>query len=154
MTDSPAGSQTEILNAEECWRYLRSSYIGRLADINGDVPEIFPVNFSVAGDTLLFRTAPGTKLRALLSGSVAALEVDGLNPYATQVWSVVAKGRPQPFDEASMKLPEEDADREPWEPGIKDHLVAITPTDITGRRFAVTPRTRWWPPVDFSADWL
>ncbi|MDQ0663774.1 hypothetical protein QFZ35_002272 [Arthrobacter ulcerisalmonis] len=153
MTESPAGSQTEILGADECWRYLRSSYIGRLAVINGDVPEIFPVNFSVAGETLVFRTAPGTKLRALLSGAVAALEVDGLNPYATEVWSVVAKGRPQPFDETSMHVPD-DADREPWQPGIKDHLVAITPTDITGRRFAVRSRTRWWPPVDFSADWL
>ncbi|BCW79250.1 MULTISPECIES: pyridoxamine 5'-phosphate oxidase family protein [Micrococcaceae] len=154
MTDSPAGSRTELLNPDECWRYLRSSYIGRLAVINGDVPEIFPVNFSVAGETLVFRTAPGTKLRALLSGAVAALEVDGLNPYATEVWSVVAKGRPEPFDEERMALPDADADREPWEPGIKDHLVAITPTDITGRRFAVRSRTRWWPPVDFSADWL
>ncbi len=154
MTDSPAGSQTEILPADECWKYLRSSYIGRLAVINGDIPEIFPVNFSVAGQTLVFRTAPGTKLRALLGGAVAAFEVDGLNPYATEVWSVVAKGRPEPFDETRMSLPDGDTDREPWQPGIKDHLVALTPTDITGRRFAVRSRTRWWPPVDFSADWL
>ena len=153
MTDSPAGSQTEILSVDQCWKYLRSSYIGRLAVINGDVPEIFPVNFSVSGETLVFRTAPGTKLRALLNGAVAAFEVDGLGPYATEVWSVVAKGSPQPFDETSMHLPD-DAEREPWQPGIKDHLVAITPTDITGRRFAVSPRTRWWPPVDFSADWV
>ena len=154
MTDSAGGSRTEVLNPDECWRYLRSSYIGRLAVINGDVPEIFPVNFSVAGESLVFRTAPGTKLRALLSGAVAALEVDGLNPYATEVWSVVAKGRPEAFDETRMTLPDSDADREPWEPGIKDHLVALTPTELTGRRFAVRSRTRWWPPVDFSADWL
>jgi len=154
MTDSPAGSHTEILRADECWQYLKSSYIGRLAVINGDVPEIFPVNFSVAGGTLMFRTGPGTKLRALLSGAVAALEVDGLNPYATEVWSVVAKGRPEPFDETRMALPDSDPDRQPWEPGVKDHLVAITPTEISGRRFAVRSRVRWWPPVDFSADWL
>jgi len=154
MTDSAGGSRTELLNPDECWRYLRSSYIGRLAVINGDVPEIFPVNFSVAGESLVFRTAPGTKLRALLSGAVAALEVDGLNPYATEVWSVVAKGKPEEFDGTRMTLPDSDADREPWEPGIKDHLVALTPTELTGRRFAVRSRTRWWPPVDFSADWL
>lgn len=154
MSDSHAGSQTEVLDAEECWRYLRSSYVGRLAVINGSVPEIFPVNFTVAGAMLLFRTAPGTKLRALLTGAVAAFEVDGLNPYATEAWSVVAKGRPEPFDETRMQLPAPDADREPWAPGSKEHLVTITPTEISGRRFAVTPRTRWWPPVDFSADWL
>jgi hypothetical protein len=33
-------------------------------------------------------------------------------------------------------------------------LVQIRPAEISGRRFPVTPRTRWWPPQDFSADWL
>ncbi|MHC6592385.1 pyridoxamine 5'-phosphate oxidase family protein [Arthrobacter sp. C152] len=154
MSDSHTGPPTEVLDAEQCWRYLQSSYVGRLAVINGSVPEIFPVNFMVAGRMLLFRTAPGTKLRALLTGAVAAFEVDGLNPYATEAWSVVAKGRPEPFDETRMQLPASDADREPWAPGNKEHLVTITPTEISGRRFAVKPRTRWWPPVDFSADWL
>ncbi|MBT2533345.1 pyridoxamine 5'-phosphate oxidase family protein [Arthrobacter sp. ISL-48] len=154
MDSSPAGSRVEILGAHECWSYLQSSYIGRLAVINGASPEIFPVNYVVMGQTLLFRTAPGTKLRALLTGAVAALETDGLNAYSTEVWSVVAKGFPEPFDENKDTTVIEDANREPWEPGIKEHLICIRPTEISGRRFAVRSRTRWWPPVDFSADWL
>lgn len=125
----------EILKAHECWSYLRSSYIGRLAVINGAGPEIFPVNYVVMGKTLLFRTAPGTKPRALLT-------------------SAVAKGIPEPFDENQVSPLIEDANREPWEPGIKEHLICIIPTEISGRRFAVRSRTRWWPPLDFSADWL
>jgi hypothetical protein len=144
----------EILGADECWSYLQSSYIGRLAVINGAIPEIFPVNYLVMEKTLLFRTAPGTKLRALLTGAVAALETDGLNAYSTEVWSVVVKGIPEPFDESHISPVIEDANREPWGPGLKEHLICLRPNEVSGRRFAVASRTRWWPPADFSADWL
>ncbi|WP_246848822.1 pyridoxamine 5'-phosphate oxidase family protein [Pseudarthrobacter sp. NIBRBAC000502772] len=43
------------------------------------------------GETVVIRTAPGTRLRALLSGVVVAFETDGLNAYATDVWSVVSR---------------------------------------------------------------
>jgi nitroimidazol reductase NimA-like FMN-containing flavoprotein (pyridoxamine 5'-phosphate oxidase superfamily) len=137
----------------ECWKYLQSSYIGRLAVINGSSPEIFPVNFLAVRQMLIFRTAPGTKLRALLTGAAVALETDGLNPYGTEVWSVVVKGKPAPFEGDTSSLEEAGPDREPWEAGLKEHLVQIMPTEVTGRRFAVHPRSRWWPPQDFSADW-
>lgn len=154
MSSSPSESQIEVLAPDDCWEYLQSSYIGRLAVINGAVPEIFPVNFMVVEETVVFRTAPGTKLRALLGGAAVAFEVDGLNPYGTEVWSVVIKGEPAPFDGDPASLQEAGPDREPWQPGLKEHLVQIHPADISGRRFAVTPRSRWWPPQDFSADWL
>jgi nitroimidazol reductase NimA-like FMN-containing flavoprotein (pyridoxamine 5'-phosphate oxidase superfamily) len=154
MSTSPSESQIEVLTPDECWKYLQSSYIGRLAVINSGVPEIFPVNFMVIDETVVFRTAPGTKLRALLRGTAVAFEVDGLNPYGTEVWSVVIKGEPAPFEGNPASLKEAGPDREPWQPGLKEHLVQVRPNDISGRRFAVSPRTRWWPPQDFSADWL
>jgi hypothetical protein len=154
MSTSPPESHIENLAPDECWKYLRSSYIGRLAVINGAAPEIFPVNFMVVEETVVFRTAPGTNLRALLKGTAAAFEVDGLNPYGTEVWSVVLKGEPGTFDGDPAALQEAGPDRDPWQPGLKEHLVQIRPAEISGRRFPVTPRTRWWPPQDFSADWL
>ena len=154
MSSSPPESHTEVLAPAECWKYLKSSYIGRLAVVNGAVPEIFPLNFMIVGEAVVFRTAPGTKLRALLRGTAVAFEVDGLNPYGTEVWSVVIKGEPAPFEGNPASLQEAGPDREPWQPGLKEHLVQVRPNDISGRRFAVSPRTRWWPPQDFSADWL
>jgi nitroimidazol reductase NimA-like FMN-containing flavoprotein (pyridoxamine 5'-phosphate oxidase superfamily) len=154
MSTSPPEPQIEVLAPDECWNYLRSSYIGRLALINGGTPEIFPMNFMVVEELVVFRTAPGTKLRALLRGAAVAFEVDGLNPYGTEVWSVVVKGEPGPFDGDATSLQEAGPDRDPWQPGLKEHLVQIRAAEISGRRFAVTPRTRWWPPQDFSADWL
>lgn len=153
MSSSPSESQTEVLGTEECWKYLQSSYIGRLAVINGAAPEIFPVNFMVIGETVVFRTGPGTKLRALLSGTAVAFETDGMNAYSTEVWSVVVKGMPGPFSGDPAELGNAGPDREPWQPGLKEHLVQIDPTEVSGRRFPVSPRSRWWPPQDFSEDW-
>lgn len=154
MSSSASESPTEVLVPADCWKYLESSYIGRLAVINGSVPEIFPVNFMVIGGKVVFRTAAGTKLRALLSGTAVAFEADGMNAYATEVWSVVVKGTPGPFEGDPATLQETGPDRGPWQPGTKDHLVQIVPGEVSGRRFAVSPRTRWWPPQDFAADWL
>ncbi|ELT45578.1 pyridoxamine 5'-phosphate oxidase family protein [Arthrobacter nitrophenolicus] len=147
------GSATEVLTVEECWKLLGSSYIGRLAVINGSTPEIFPVNFVPAERAIYLRTAPGTKLRSLLTGNPVALETDALNVYGTEVWSVVVKGVPSPVEDGSMPLELADPDREPWEPSLKEHLIRIDPTEVTGRRFAVHSRTRWWPPLDFTSDW-
>ncbi|MGX1161239.1 pyridoxamine 5'-phosphate oxidase-like protein [Arthrobacter sp. SLBN-100] len=154
MSSASSGSQTEFLAPAECWGYLRASYIGRLAVINGNIPEIFPVNFMTVGQTLVIRTGPGTKLRALLKGGTAAFEADGMNAYSNKVWSVVVKGVPGPFQGDEADLEAAGPDREPWQQGLKEHLVQITPSEVSGRRFAVSPRTRWWPPQDFSADWL
>ncbi|MFP5366498.1 MAG: pyridoxamine 5'-phosphate oxidase family protein, partial [Actinomycetes bacterium] len=102
---------------------------------------------------IFFRTAPGTKLRSLVTGKPVALEADALNVYGTEVWSVVVKGTPAPVEDGDMPLDLADPDREPWEQGLKEHLIRIIPTEVTGRRFSVHSRGRWWPPLDFSADW-
>jgi nitroimidazol reductase NimA-like FMN-containing flavoprotein (pyridoxamine 5'-phosphate oxidase superfamily) len=156
MGTSASGPKVQVLSLEDCWKYLESSYIGRLAVINGTSPEIFPVNFVPVERALVFRTAPGTKLRSLLAETPVCLETDGLNVYGTEVWSVVVKGIPGPISGNGMdlKLKKAGPDREPWGPGLKEHLIQITPTEITGRRFTVHSRTRWWPPLDFSADWI
>ncbi|TLM83522.1 pyridoxamine 5'-phosphate oxidase family protein [Pseudarthrobacter sp. NamE5] len=153
MGTATPGSATHVLTVEECWKLLASSYIGRLAVIDGSTPEIFPVNFVPLERAIFFRTAPGTKLRSLLTGNPVALETDALNVYGTEVWSVVVKGTPTPVQDGDMPLDLADPDREPWEQGLKEHLVRIVPTEVTGRRFNVHTRTRWWPP-DFSSDWI
>jgi hypothetical protein len=76
-----------------------------------------------------------------------------VNAYGTEVWSVVVKGIPEPVADNDLPLELSDPDREPWEADLKEHLIRISPTEVSGRRFAVHSRTRWWPPMDFSSDW-
>jgi hypothetical protein len=148
MSSIPPGPQAETLSVADCWKYLQSSYIRSRAVINGTSPEIFPVDF-LSVKEILVSHSPGTKQRALLIGAAVALETDGLTPHGTEVWSVVVKGIPASFAGDLTSLAEAGPDREPWEPGLKEHPVQIRPAEVSGRRFAVDPRSRWWPPQDF-----
>ena len=148
MSSAEGAPQTKVLATHECWRSLRSSSIGRLAVIGSAGPEIFPVNYLPEDGTLIFRTGPGTKLDALLQGGAVALEADGLNSYGTIAWSVVVKGRPEAVAESELDRETVDQGASPWEPGAKDHLFRITPTEISGRRFVINTSRRWWSPQE------
>jgi len=143
--------QTDVLRVHECWRYLQSSSLGRLAVINNGEPEIFPVNYLPQDGTVLFQTGPGTKHDAVLRGEPVVMEADGFNTYGTIAWSVVVKGRADSVAAKEEKIAAGDAGLSPWEPGEKDNLIRITPTEISGRRFVIEPRTRWWGPQDKSS---
>jgi nitroimidazol reductase NimA-like FMN-containing flavoprotein (pyridoxamine 5'-phosphate oxidase superfamily) len=131
-----------ILDPSDCWNLLRSVQIGRLAVLDGDRPDIFPINFVVDRGTLVFRTAEGTKLTAALGGGHSAFEVDGFDEISGQAWSVVVRGRLAPLRAAelldSVALP-----LEPWQPGPKPRFIRIVPTEVSGRRFDIADASVW-----------
>ena len=43
-----------------CWDLLRSQTLGRLAVVMHDAPEIFPVNYAVGEEAIVFSTGAGT----------------------------------------------------------------------------------------------
>lgn len=116
MNDSEEEPQTQILTVHECWKYLWSSSVGRLAVVSRAGPEIFPVNYlpEDGTGTLIFRAGPGTKLDAVLGGGPVALEAHGLNPYRTIAWSVVVKGHPEAVPETDHGKVRADRKLFPW----------------------------------------
>src|SRR3954466_510058 len=82
----------EVVDTAECLRLIASEEVGRLAVVSGGQPHVIPVNYVVDGDTIVFRSADGTKLRAALEGSVA-FEVDHFDRPGRGGWSVVVHGR-------------------------------------------------------------
>lgn len=106
------------------------------------------MNFVPNYGTVIFRTGPGTKLEAVLSGGLLAVEADGFNDYGTIAWSVIIKGFPELVAGREDIQEAVEAGLSPWEPGAKDRLVRITPTELSGRRFVISPPTRWWRPLD------
>jgi nitroimidazol reductase NimA-like FMN-containing flavoprotein (pyridoxamine 5'-phosphate oxidase superfamily) len=148
MQSNTSGPQTEILTVHDCWKYLRSASVCRVALIRNGQPEIFPVNYVPDNGTVVFRTGSGTKLDAVLAGGSIALEADGLNTYGTIAWSVVVKGTAAVVDSQEDFQEAADAGLSPWETGSKDHLVRVTPAEVSGRRFVINPPARWWPPLD------
>ena len=71
----------ELIDREECLRLLAGEEVGRLAVIVGGEPAIFPVNFVLDGETIVFRTDDGTK-GAGRSSARGCFEVDGIDTRA------------------------------------------------------------------------
>jgi nitroimidazol reductase NimA-like FMN-containing flavoprotein (pyridoxamine 5'-phosphate oxidase superfamily) len=127
----------EELEASECWALLRKAKVGRLAvDIAG-YPDIFPINHIVDNDSIVFRTAPGTKLAGAVLGRSVAFEIDGYEPDTGVAWSVVVKGPAHEIEQmydyvAALELP-----LFTWHAAPKPNFVRIQPEFVTGRLFTV-----------------
>jgi hypothetical protein len=130
---------------------LRATEVGRLAVSVADRPEIFPVNFVVDRDSLVFRTAEGTKLAGAVLGRAVAFEVDGDDPDSGAAWSVIVKGRAVEVERMHDYFDALDLPLFPWHAGPKRRFVRIEPHEITGRRFHVVDAdTRIGPQIDAS----
>jgi len=125
------------LNQDECWRLLTTNNFGRLALRAADEIDIFPINYFADGTTLLFRTAPGTKLLELVVHDNVAFEIDGFTN--NTAWSVVVKGVARQLESGEEIEEAEASPLTPWVPTLKYRFVRITPTTITGRAFTPGP---------------
>lgn len=131
------------LDFDECWDLLASSVVGRLALIVDGHPEIFPVNFVLERRSIVFRTAPGTKLWESRKEEPAAFEIDGYEPATQEAWSVVARGATALIENADEQSAADALGLEPWEPGTKTHYVRLSPNALTGRRFRANAPDVW-----------
>jgi nitroimidazol reductase NimA-like FMN-containing flavoprotein (pyridoxamine 5'-phosphate oxidase superfamily) len=128
---------TQALTEDECWALLEATSVGRLAIAIAGKPDIFPVNFVVDGNCLMFRTGAGTKFAASALLHDVAVEIDGYEPTQRTAWSVVVKGRAHEVERMDELFAAEDLPLFPWAAHPKPNFVRITPTEVTGRRFHV-----------------
>jgi nitroimidazol reductase NimA-like FMN-containing flavoprotein (pyridoxamine 5'-phosphate oxidase superfamily) len=127
--------QLEWIERDECLRLLASQEVGRIALANWDTPLIFPVNYCLDGETIVFRTDPGTKLKRGYA-TRASFEVDAVNPVRRDGWSVVVVGRlEEVINDGSGALAHlQTLPITPWAGGDKAHWMRLTPDRITVRR--------------------
>jgi nitroimidazol reductase NimA-like FMN-containing flavoprotein (pyridoxamine 5'-phosphate oxidase superfamily) len=132
----------EELPPDKCRLLLGSRALGRVGVSIGALPAVLPVNYSIVGGRIVFRTAPGTKLEAATAGTVVAFEVDDYNSDRREGWSVMVRGISQeitdPDDLAAARALRLDS----WALGeAADRFVAIDTTLMTGRRVRRLPPT-------------
>lgn len=142
------------LSAADSWALLRHAVVGRLAVVVDERPEIFPVNHVVDRGSLVFRTAPGTKLAGAV-GRWVAFEVDGYDLETATAWSVIVKGTAREVNRLYEVLDVFELPLFPWHSSPKPHFIRIEPESLTGRRFEVTSgaRSTVMPgPVRHTAD--
>lgn len=140
MTDDEGAVTT--LTAEECWSRLREEQFGRLAVAAGGELDIYPINYTVDGEAIVFRTAPGTKLVELTVNGSVAFEIDGYTD--ADAWSVVAKGRAARIERQSEIDAAEALPLTPWIPTLKYTFVRIDVTQVNGRHFSRTAEPERW----------
>ncbi len=130
--------ELETIPEEECFELLAAHDLGRLAISVEGQPQIFPVNYAMQEGRVVFRTAPGTKLEhGARTG--AAFEIDEFDPSTGIGWSVMAQGMlydvTQTIDRGSEML--RALAVEPLAPGTREHWMALYPTVVSARRFAI-----------------
>lgn len=122
------------LTPEECYELLAPGGVGRVVFETADGPAVFPVNFAMAGQTVVLRTAADTALAARLDCKVG-FEVDRLDEALSQGWSVLIVGHAVHVQkEEQVRRLESRLALQPWAGGARDVYVQITPHRISGRR--------------------
>lgn len=121
------------LSDQQCWERLASQELGRLVTQVGKVLDIFPVNYVVDGESIVFRTAEGSKLAELTINEEVLFEADDHTD--ADAWSVVVRGRAGRLDTVEEVAAADALPLKPWIPTVKYNYVRIASTSVSGRDF-------------------
>jgi nitroimidazol reductase NimA-like FMN-containing flavoprotein (pyridoxamine 5'-phosphate oxidase superfamily) len=124
------------LSRPECLELLDSNGFGRLAVVGGgQAPIIRPVNyvFDRATQSVVFRTASGSKFHSLVRATHAAFEVDSVDASTRTGWSVIVVGVTEEIVVPAEVRRLAELGLDPWVPGDKQHWVRIRARTVSGR---------------------
>ncbi|MBA2559180.1 MAG: pyridoxamine 5'-phosphate oxidase family protein [Propionibacteriales bacterium] len=133
-TGPQARGRFEELESDECIELLSAKHVGRVAFCRASGPQVFPVNYVLWEDSVLFRIAPDTQLARHLADARVAFQVDEIDDFLQCGWSVLVVGQahhipdPDGFPANRLERPE------PWASGARTQFVRIDREDISGRR--------------------
>ncbi|WP_169795821.1 pyridoxamine 5'-phosphate oxidase family protein [Curtobacterium ammoniigenes] len=117
------------LTADQCWERLHRSRTGRIAFLDDDAIEMFPVNYIVDGRRIVFATSSRKITDALERRLPVVFEVDEHDGWTA--WSVVLRGAM-----VSADVRESAAQRlRSMLPTHKTAHIVIEPKTVTGRLF-------------------
>lgn len=123
------------LSYSTCRDLLGGGILGRVALCTPEGPRIFPVNYSLVNESVVFRTSAFGVVAAHDWRSPIAFEVDHVDYADHKGWSVVATGPGKRVED-----PDEIAeikrtwDPRPWAGGSRPLYVRLSWTELTGRR--------------------
>ncbi len=135
----PQRSLVELSRAD-CLTLLASNNFGRLAvSGGGDAPLIRPVNylFDERSQSVVFRTAAGSKLHYLLRATRATFEIDGVDAENRTGWSVIMAGATEEVMQPLEVVRLERLGLNTWPAGERSHWIRIRAWSISGRRIAL-----------------
>lgn len=124
-----------VLTRDECYDRLRSARVGRIAFVSHGDPVILPVNHALDGESVVFRTAPGSKLLAGDSELRVAFEVDGFDADRRTGWSVLVRGTASTVEDAGEVKRLNRIGVWPWADLVeRSYWIRIASYSVTGRQ--------------------
>jgi nitroimidazol reductase NimA-like FMN-containing flavoprotein (pyridoxamine 5'-phosphate oxidase superfamily) len=130
----------EELSEDQCLDLIAAGGIGRIAYTGRFGPVVLPVNYTLQGGAVVFRTAEHGPLDEDLRTGIAnadykvAFEIDDIDLAARKGWSVLIQGPAHHVATDAEKEAVRRSGVEPWAPGARELYVRIVPSRVTGRR--------------------
>jgi transcriptional regulator with XRE-family HTH domain len=121
------------LRPEQSWSRLGSAGVGRIVFDSSDGPVALPVNYAVANETILLKTAKDSAIARIPAGSKVSFEVDHIDDAMATGWSVLVYATCQHLDDAEAALRTEALSLDPWAGGTREHWVRLRYRSIVGR---------------------
>ena len=124
-----------VLPWDDCLDRIRRARVGRVAFLHSGEPVILPVNHEMDNDTIVFRSAPGSKLSAAAQDAPVAFEVDAFDVDRRTGWSVVVRGIATMVGDPAEIARLNTLGVLPWADAVpRAHWIRIRPYEITGRQ--------------------
>ena len=120
------------LQKPECLELVATRSVGRVAFCTPDGPIVLPVNYTLDGDEVVFRTAPHNIIARNVQGRPTTFEVDEIDDFTQSGWSVLIQGTGEFVD--SVEDLSEEARPTPWAEGIRTLFIKVVPRQVSGRR--------------------
>jgi hypothetical protein len=122
------------LSYAECRALLARQRAGRVAVATPDGPHIIPLNYSVVGESIVFRTTPFSVLATYGRNAKLAFEVDHFRDEQRLGWSVVARGRADVVtDPAELDRIRKGVVPLPWADGSRNLYFRLDWKELSGR---------------------
>jgi uncharacterized protein len=139
--DAP-GYTRRAITTDEAFALLArgGQHVGRLVITVGGEPVVFPLNYAVDGEAIVFRTGVGTKLTGI-TRSLATFEVDDIDA-SGQGWTVVFEGLAQEVldaDPETLQARVAAIELDTWPGGDRTHVVRIRPYRVHGTAWTMVP---------------
>jgi uncharacterized protein len=80
------------MRRQQCLQHLADQSVGRVAVTAQALPAIIPVNYTLQGDHVVFRTTADGMLARFCDSNVVAFEVDNVAADGSKGWSVLVVG--------------------------------------------------------------
>ena len=123
------------LSYAKCRELLAGGIFGRVGLCTPAGPRIFPVNYSVVSESVVFRTSPYGMVANHDWSSPIAFEVDHVDYADHKGWSVLAIGPGERVEDPDeLAHIQRTWDPRPWAAGSKPLYVKLPWEELTGRR--------------------